>query len=221
MNALMYMIPKSKLILAKPQDSIESVLNKMKEGSFKTLPVLDEKEHFVGVIHEGSIYESFFYEHDQVNQETFKQLEIRPLIQQGIDQVEKNTDFYEVILKMEKLNIHFLPIIDYDHEFLGIVTRNKIFEAFGSAFGYNRDGYLIEVVSIDAKGQLARLAKSISATQSNIVSMVHFDISVASLERVIVKVETNNINVVIDKIADEGFRVTNYRFVKKINKEYI
>lgn len=187
----------------------------MKEGSFKTLPVIDEAEHFVGVVHESTLYESYFY--NQVDKEQFLQAEIRPLVKHNVDTIDKGTDFFELILKMEKLDIHFLPIVDQAQQFMGIVTRNKIFEAFESAFGYNKDGFLIEVVSIDAKGQLARLAKAISSTQSNIASMVHFDLNVASLERVIVKVETEDIDLVLEKIVDEGFRVTNHRFVQKVN----
>ncbi|GAA0383274.1 CBS domain-containing protein [Bacillus horti] len=216
MNALMYMIPKEKLELAKQTDSVEDILKRMKEGSFKTLPVIDEAKHFVGVIHESSIYESFFY--NEVKKEEFLQAEIRPLVKENVLTVDKGTDFFEVILRMEKLDIHFLPIVDSAQQFMGIVTRNKIFEAFESAFGHNRDGYLIEVVSIDAKGQLARLAKAISSTHSNIASMVHFDVNVASLERVIVKVETEKIEEVLENISNEGFRVTNHRFVQKVKQ---
>jgi acetoin utilization protein AcuB len=213
MNAFMYMIPKAQLVTVQPSDSIKAVLEKMKKGSYKTLPVVDTAGHFIGVIHESEIYKSYFY--DQEEQEGFLNAEIRPLIVLDVEQVEKNTDFYEVILKMEKLNIHFLPVIDQTGLFIGIVTRNKIFEAFESAFGYHKDGFLIEVVSIDAKGQLARLAKAISSTQANIASMVLFDVTVATLERIIVKVETEHIDKVIDKITSEGFRVTSYRYIKK------
>lgn len=213
MNAFMYMIPKTQLVTVQPSDSIKTVLEKMKKGSYKTLPVVDQAGLFIGVIHESEIYKSYFYE--QGEQEGFLNAEIRPLIVLDVEQVEKNTDFYEVILKMEKLNIHFLPVMDQTGLFIGIVTRNKIFEAFESAFGYHKDGFLIEVVSIDAKGQLARLAKAISSTQANIASMVLFDVSVANLERIIVKVETEHIDNVIDKITSEGFRVTSYRYIKK------
>lgn len=216
MNATMYMIQVGKLELAKEDDSIEVTLKRMKEGSFKTLPVVDEADHFVGVIHESSLYEAYFY--NEVNKSDFIQAEIRPLVKKNIEAIHKNTDFLQVILSMEKMDIHFLPCIDDEQRFLGIVTRNNIFQAFESAFGYNEDGYLIEVVTIDAKGQLARLAKTISSTNSNIVSTIHFDLSVANLERVFVKVQTDNIDKVLEKITDEGFRVTNYRFVPKLQR---
>jgi CBS domain containing-hemolysin-like protein len=66
MNATMYMIPVEKLELSKESQSVEETLQKMKEGSFKTLPVVDEKSHFIGVVHESSLYESFFY-NDEVS----------------------------------------------------------------------------------------------------------------------------------------------------------
>jgi CBS domain-containing protein len=216
MNATMYMIPVGKLELAKENDSIEVTLKRMKEGSFKTLPVVDEADHFVGVIHESSLYEAYFY--NEVNKGDFIQAEIRPLVNKNIESIHKNTDFLQVILSMEKMDIHFLPCIDDEQRFLGIVTRNNIFQAFESAFGYNEDGYLIEVVTIDAKGQLARLAKTISSTNSNIVSTIHFDLSVANLERVFIKVQTENIENLLEKITDEGFRVTNFRFVPKLQR---
>lgn len=216
MNATMYMIPVGKLELSKESDSIEATLKRMKEGSFKTLPVVDEANHFVGVIHESSLYEAYFY--NEVNKDDFIQAEIRPLVKKNIEAIHKNTDFLQVILSMEKMDIHFLPCVDDQQGFLGIVTRNNIFQAFESAFGYNEDGYLIEVVTIDAKGQLARLAKTISSTNSNIVSTIHFDLSVANLERVFIKVQTENIDNLLEKITDEGFRVTNYRFVPKLQR---
>lgn len=216
MNATMYMIPLGKLELSKESDSIEETLKRMKEGSFKTLPVVDAAGHFVGVIHESSLYEAYFY--NEVDKDDFIIAEIRPLVKKNIEAIHKSTDFLQVILNMEKMDIHFLPCVDDANRFLGIVTRNNIFQAFESAFGYNEDGYLIEVVTIDAKGQLARLAKAISSTKSNIVSTIHFDLSVANLERVFVKVQTDNIENVLEKITDEGFRVTNSRFVPKVQR---
>lgn len=216
MNATMYMIPVGKLVLSKESDSIEETLKKMKEGSFKTLPVVDAAGHFVGVIHESSLYEAYYY--NEVNKDDFVGAEIRPLVNKKIKPIHKNMDFLQVILSMEKMDIHFLPCIDDEQRFLGIVTRNNIFQAFESAFGYNEDGYLIEVVTIDSKGQLARLAKTISSTNSNIVSTIHFDLSVANLERVFVKVQTDNIENVLERITDEGFRVTNSRFVPKVQR---
>jgi acetoin utilization protein AcuB len=216
MNATMYMIPVGKLELSKESESVRETLEKMKEGSFKTLPVVDNSNHFIGVIHESSLYEAYFY--NEVDKEEFMNAEIRPLVKQDIESVHKNTDFLQVILSMEKMDIHFLPCVDDQQRFLGIVTRNNIFEAFESAFGYNQDGYLIEIVTIDAKGQLAKLAKTISLTNSNIVSTIQFDLIVANLERVIVKVQTDNIDNLLEKIADEGFRVTNYNFVPKVEK---
>jgi acetoin utilization protein AcuB len=216
MNATMYMIPVGKLELSKESESVRETLEKMKEGSFKTLPVVDNSNHFIGVIHESSLYEAYFY--NEVDIEEFMNAEIRPLVKKDIESIHKNADFLQVILSMEKMDIHFLPCVDDQQRFLGIVTRNNIFQAFESAFGYNQDGYLIEIVTIDAKGQLARLAKTISLTNSNIVSTIQFDLVVANLERVIVKVQTDNIDNLLEKISDEGFRVTNYNFVPKVEK---
>ncbi|WP_202081081.1 HPP family protein [Caldalkalibacillus salinus] len=216
MNATVYMVPLSKLDFVKEGDSVQHTLELMQKGSYKTLPVVSEQNHFVGVIHEVKLYEAFFY--NEVEKDEFLKAEIRPLVSYKIQSIEKHTDFIEVILKMEKMDIHFLPVLDQDHRFLGIVTRNKIFEAFESAFGYNQDGYLIEVVAIDVKGQLARLAKAISDTGSNIVSIVQFDLSVANLERIIVKVQADNVDEVLTNIANEGFRVTNHKFIPRLKK---
>jgi acetoin utilization protein AcuB len=216
MNAALYMIPIDKLVLAKESDSIEETLSKMRKGSYKTLPVVDETNHFIGVVSASDLYEAFF--HNNIDKELFVKAEIRPLVVKNSNTIHRNTDFLQVILNMEKLDIHFLPCVDDFQRFLGIVTRNKIFEAFESAFGYNQDGYLIEVVTIDAKGQLAKLAHTITATNSNIISTVHFDLTVANLERVIIKVQTTNIDLVLEKIADEGFRVTSHRFVPAMVK---
>lgn len=213
MNATLYMLPLEKLAVVKEADTIENTLKMMKDGSYKTLPVVDQANHFVGVIREGKLYESYFY--NSVQKDDYLHAEIRPLVDRNIKAISKDTDFLHVILEMEKMDIHFLPVEDQNHRFMGIVTRNKIFEAFESAFGYNQDGYLIDVVAIDAKGQLARLAGAIAGANANIASMIHFDMSVANLERVIIKVQTDNIDHVLEHIADHGFRINSHRFVPK------
>lgn len=213
MNATMYMISKEKLKLANKNDSVKQTLETMEEGNFKTLPVVDEAGQFIGVIRSSDLYKSFF--HSDVDKETFYKASIYQLVDESVKPINKNTDFAQVILNMEKMDIHFLACVDDYNRFLGIVTRNNIFQAFESAFGLNQDGYMIEVIAIDAKGQLARLAQAISAMKANIISIIQFDLTVANLERIIVKVQADNIDRVLEKISDEGFRITHHRFVPK------
>lgn len=217
MHAIMYMLSIEQLVLVRESYSIQETLERMKQGSYKTLPVIDEESRFVGVIQESKLFETFFY-HEGC-QKKLMESEIRPLVNRRVKAVAKNTDFMEVILKMQEMDIHFLPIVAHEHRFIGIVTRNKILEAFKSAFGYNRDGYLVEVVAIDAKGQLARLANTIAATGANIVSIILFDQSVANLERIMVKVQTENIKKVIENISKEGFRIITHRFIPKVQRD--
>ncbi|WP_081792131.1 CBS domain-containing protein [Caldalkalibacillus mannanilyticus] len=217
MNASLYMIPISSLSLSKENDTIGDTLKTMKDGSFKTLPVVDESNHFIGVINASDLYEAFFLQ--SVSKEAFLTSEIRPFVKKGIKVIHKNTDFLQVILQMEKMDIHFLPCVDDYNRFLGIISRNNIFQAFESAFGYNQDGYLIEVITIDAKGQLAKLAQIITETNSNIISILQFDLTVAGLERIIVKVQSIDIDKLLNEISDAGFRITHHRYVPALTNE--
>ena len=201
-----HILPKNMLTLLSVEDTVKTALDKMQEGDFLSLPVV-EGDKFVGYIMKAEIYEKFYHE-GAGNREDFEKQSIEKFVESGIKALDPNDGIDEASIAIEKLNIPFLPAIDVDGNFLGILTHASIFKAFSDLFNLGKGRQLV-VYIFNIPGQLSRLLNVFRKEGINVPSMVVMDAKVMGILKVQCRVEVasnEEFEELISEVEKEGFK---------------
>lgn len=201
-----HILSKNFLTLLSVKDTVKTALEKMDEGGFLSLPVV-EGEKFIGYVMKATIYERFFHENTS-NKEEFENQSIEKYVETGIKALDPNDGIDEASIAIEKLNIPFLPVVDADGNFLGILTHASIFKAFSDLFNLGKGRQLI-VYIFNIPGQLSRLLNVFRKEGINVPSMVVMDAKVMGILKVQCRVEVasnEDFDELVSKVEKEGFK---------------
>ena len=125
MNILMCLTPKYEVAYLESNNSIRQAAEKMYRHNFTVIPVLDEEGKYIRSVSEGDIFRYMFENH--LN---FEMLEHTNVLVLGM---ERDIQAIKIDKNMEDLidmsvNQNFVPVLDDEDKFIGIVTRKKIIE---------------------------------------------------------------------------------------------
>jgi acetoin utilization protein AcuB len=109
---------------------------------------------------------------------------------------------------LAKRNVPFVAVVDEDKVFNGILTHKAVFEQFVQVFGMNQ-GERLAILAFDIPGQLTKLSKIISDNGGDILSFVAVDPKsfVTDVKELVLRIKTNNMNKLVNKIKEAGFKV--------------
>lgn len=204
MLAKSYMIESEKVFQIQPHQTLEEALQLMSR-SYKALPVVEDNK-FVGVLEKVAVYDAFYEDQDCAFKEFMKQHKVSEFMRSDITTIEQDERFSAVLLCMEKLDIDFLPIHE-EGNFAGIITRNRVFKAFEEGFGLDKDGYVLELFTLDTKGKLLEIAQLLKKHNANTLNILIFDLDLMKNDRIILKIETDKIEEIKEDFTTNGFRV--------------
>ncbi len=124
MNILFFITPKEDVAHIEETDTLRQVLEKMEHHGYTAIPLLSKKGKYIGTITEGDVL-WFLKERNFPN---LKELEDMP-----ISAIKRRRDNKAVNIQesMEGLfdkvtNQNFVPVVDDDQTFIGIVTRKDV-----------------------------------------------------------------------------------------------
>jgi acetoin utilization protein AcuB len=107
---------------------------------------------------------------------------------------------------LSKIRIPFLAVINLNNDFAGILTHRAIFDAFSSVIGLEK-GYKIVVDMLNKPGQLAKFTELLTKENANILNITIIGHTDDGRQRNIIRIETEDIDDLLKKVADVGFRV--------------
>lgn len=200
-----HMLPKDKLTTVSFGETIGSALEKINKGKFMSLPVFED-DKFKGIIMKEAIYRHYF---DQVSKDKtafLNDLVVSDLYSNIYESIHENERIERASYLLKKLNTPFLAVIDSNDRFVGILTHTAIFNAFAEIFGFEH-GSRIVVNMFDIPGQLARLTEILRKENANIINFAVVDAKILDIMRVILRVETDDLNGLIEKIQVAGFKI--------------
>lgn len=200
------MISKEQVRAFSPDDLAAAALSAMKETGYSTLPVLRGSK-FVGVISKEHIYEKLFDEQNENWQEALKGLVVGDVMDTEMSTIDEDEPIERALPVIERSHYHFLPVTDEKGDFLGIITRNAIFTAFYEGIGAETDSVRLDVVTDDFVGRLAFLTNIIASAGANILGLMTFNVKVMKLKRIIVRIKTDQVYQLVERIQENGFRV--------------
>lgn len=124
MNVLFFLTTKDSVTYVTETDNIGSVLDKMRESGFTAIPLLGKDGRYIGTITEGDLL---------WNLEDKDHLERRELRKKSIQTVKRRRDNQEVNVMAhiddlidKVVNQNFVPVVDDNGVFIGIVTRKDV-----------------------------------------------------------------------------------------------
>lgn len=204
MHAKHAMVPKADVTTVPSQFSLAKTLAIMEGVGHHTIPVVDYGR-FAGVVNKMSILEHA-YVHKDIDME---KATVADVMLHNIPTIEEDDLIEHAALMLRGQRIFFLPVVR-DHtedQFVGIIPNREILNIFMDAFGYGDSGHRVSVVVHDMKGQLAKLAHVISATDCNIISLTTLNPHIAmNLVRVVIKF-TGNADRLVERLESNGFRI--------------
>lgn len=133
MNVAFFLRPKFNVTYIYENDSIRAGLEKMKYHGYTAIPVINDKNEYVGTVSEGDF---LWYLVDE-QKENLQKVDLRSVEDKKIkDILKKDRDpsigitvsVEELLTRAMKQN--FVPVVDDSGIFIGIVTRKSIIEYF-------------------------------------------------------------------------------------------
>lgn len=191
-----------------PDATVSDAMELMREHSVSRLPVLKEGK-LVGLVTDGMLLEvtpskatslSVF----EVNYLLAK-TKINSVMVKNVATIAPDALVEEAALLMRESNIGGLPVVEND-KVLGIITETDIFNAFMNIMGFRDKGSRIAMVYTEDKpGVLADITSIIAAHN---ISITHLAVH---KNEIIVRVNTHNIDAMVEALAVKGFKVISIR----------
>lgn len=131
MNVLFYLTPKCDCAHIENTDTLRQALEKMENRRYSAIPMLDQEGHYVGTITEGDLLWGIKNKYH---------LDLRGAEQIPITDIERRRDYVPISVRSDMedlsriaLNQNFVPVLDDEGKFIGIVTRKDIMKYFTDA----------------------------------------------------------------------------------------
>ena len=127
MDILFFTILKNKVVCAYDDLNVKEVYDLLEDNHFTAIPIVNRDGIYVGTITEGDILR-FIMNNDmsKKNAEVAKIAEVERL--RDLEPITQDAKIQDLILKASNQN--FVPIVDEEGSFVGIVTRKEIINYF-------------------------------------------------------------------------------------------
>ena len=133
MNILFFLTPKSDVAYIHDDESLRQALEKMEHHKYAAVPVVSRQGRYVGTLTEGDL---LWYIKNQLD------LSLQDAERISVMEVPRRSDNYPVNadcrmedLMDKALNQNFVPVLDDEKSFIGIVTRKDIMKYFMKQYG--------------------------------------------------------------------------------------
>lgn len=128
MNVLFFLTPKSEVAFIYEDDSLRQALEKMENHTYSTVPIISRSGQYVGTISEGDLLWGI---KNQFN------LNLKNAEHVGISSIRRKLDYEPVYANANMENLiekalkqNFVPVVDDQKNFIGIIRRKDIIQYF-------------------------------------------------------------------------------------------
>lgn len=126
MNILFFLTPKSEVAYVYDDDTLRQVMEKMEYYNYTAVPMIDKKGRYIGTVTEGDLLWQIKEEYTLSLRDAEKISAGSVLRRRDNAPMYARADMEEMIAKSMSQN--FVPIIDDNDIFIGIVTRKDIIQ---------------------------------------------------------------------------------------------
>lgn len=128
MNILFFLTPESEVAYIYDHETLRQTLEKMEYHKYSALPMINKNGRYIGTITEGDLLWGIKNQFDL----NLKDAEMVPItaIHRRLDNQSVRADSNMEDLVDKALNQNFVPVIDDQKNFIGIITRKDIIKYF-------------------------------------------------------------------------------------------
>jgi CBS domain-containing protein len=124
MNLLFFLTPKSELVVVREDNTLDKVLSTMEKSRYTGIPVIDKRGHYIGTLTEGDILWAM-KNSPEISFETASTTRLNKIARLKTNRPVNVNATLDELLELA-LTQNFIPVIDDDEIFIGIVTRRDI-----------------------------------------------------------------------------------------------
>lgn len=130
MNAAYFLTPKSDVACLYADATLRQGMEKMRSSGFTAIPVIRRDGVYVGALREGDLLWQLIGDGYELTARTLRDLEstrIESILKPGLFPAARITAPMSRIVELA-MGQNFVPIVDDDDRFIGIVTRTHVME---------------------------------------------------------------------------------------------
>lgn len=126
MNILFFLIPKSEVIYIESSITIRRALMQIQSHTYTSIPIISDNGEYIGTITEGDFLR-YFKNITTGEPETDLGANVLKIPRSvSYDPVSINSDIEDLISKVTNQN--FVPVVDDNKKFIGIITRKDVIQ---------------------------------------------------------------------------------------------
>jgi acetoin utilization protein AcuB len=196
-------LPVNKIITLSPNDTAEKAIQVIEENGFLSLPVVEDRK-FLGFLSKQYIYDEFF-KSGETDYKKFFQKTVSDFISTPLEAVKDSTPVEKAAEIFFKSKIRFLPVVDNNGYFVGILTQKALFDIITKVFGLY-DAKIV-ILASDLAGVIAKISEIIYKHGANITNIVQMDTGLAEFQEITIRLECENLDKLVEKLKNSGIKV--------------
>ncbi len=196
-------LPANKLTVISMKDTAQKAIQIIEENGFLSLPVIEGKK-FVGLLSKQFIYDEFF-KSGETDYNKFFQKPVAEFMITPLEAVKDSTPVEEAAEMFFESKIRFLPVVDNNNDFVGILTQKALFNLITKVFGLH-DAKLV-ILASDFSGTIAKISEIIYKHGANITNIVQMDTGLMEVKEISIRLECDNLDKLVEKLKNSGIKV--------------
>lgn len=133
MNIAFFLLPKEDVVYMTPESTMRQALEKMEFHSYSAIPLVNEKGEYAGTVTEGDLLWKIKNTPELLNFKNTEKVLLKDIPHRITNKcVQINAEIGELISLAATQN--FVPVVDDNQSFIGIVRRREILEYCQSLF---------------------------------------------------------------------------------------
>ncbi len=194
--------PAAELELIRIDDTVGSALKIIDEKDLLSLPVISGKK-FIGMLSKRYVYQTFF-EMDE-SKEVFLQRPVSDFMRTKIPTLGDTDIVEDAIGFFIRSPYPFIPVVDENEDFVGIITRKAVMERYEQIFKSEYPRFFI--YSYDYKGKMGKIVDIINRYGGDIKNLALMDTGVLGLKEIFLSVESDQLDKIIESLKSHNFDV--------------
>lgn len=136
MNILFFLTPKNEVDYVEENATIQEALKIMEKHHYTAIPVINRNGKYFGTLAEGDILR-FIKENEDFSFKKAEQISIKNIKRNKDNSAVNINSKFENLIK-KAIHQNFVPVIDDDKKFIGIITRKDIMEQWHKKYKEER-----------------------------------------------------------------------------------
>lgn len=126
MNILFFLTPKIEVAYIYDTFTVRQALETLKQRGYSAIPMIDKNGRYIGTVTEGDLL-WYVLEHGDEDPDTFSKVKIKQIVRRKNHFAVRADKRVEELVNLV-MNQNFVPVLDDDDRFIGIVTRKAIMQ---------------------------------------------------------------------------------------------